>query len=114
MVIAEITSRSLGYGVSELGATINGQSSSITSILVLGAGTDYALLLVSRYREELRTHEDKHEAMSLALRSAGPAIVASGPTVSIALFALVLAKVNGTAGLGPLGALGVLTAMSSS
>ena len=111
VIIAEITSRSLGYGVSELGATINGQSSSITSILVLGAGTDYALLLVSRYREELRTHEDKHEAMALALRSAGPAILASGLTVAIALFALILAKVNGTAGLGPLGALGVLTAM---
>jgi RND superfamily putative drug exporter len=111
VIIAEITSRSLGYGVSELGATINGQSSSITSILVLGAGTDYALLLVSRYREELRTHEDRHEAMALALRSAGPAILASGLTVSIALFALILAKVNGTAGLGPLGALGVLTAM---
>ncbi len=111
VIVAEITSRSFGYGVSELGATINGQSSSITSILVLGAGTDYALLLVSRYREELRLHEDKHEAMGLALRSAGPAILASGLTVAIALFALILAKVNGTAGLGPLGALGVLTAM---
>ena len=111
VVVAEMVSRAFGYGVSELGVTINGQSSSITSILVLGAGTDYALLLVSRYREELRRHEDKHEAMALALRSAGPAIIASGATVSIALFALVLAKVNGTAGLGPLGALGVLTAM---
>ncbi|MCW2958798.1 MAG: hypothetical protein JWP18_1601 [Solirubrobacterales bacterium] len=111
VIIAEITSRSFGYGVSELGATINGQSSSITSILVLGAGTDYALLLVARYREELKVHEDKHEAMALALRSAGPAILASGLTVAIALFSLILAKVNGTAGLGPLGALGVLTAM---
>ncbi|MTD43929.1 MMPL family transporter [Conexibacter sp. W3-3-2] len=111
VIVAEIVSRGLGYGVSELGVTINGQSSSITSILVLGAGTDYALLLVSRYREELRRHEDKHEAMALALKSAGPAIIASAATVSIALFALILAKVNGTAGLGPLGALGVLTAM---
>jgi len=111
VIIAELVSRGLGFGVSELGVTINGQSSSITSILVLGAGTDYALLLVSRYREELRTHEDKHEAMALALKSAGPAIIASGLTVAIALFALILAKVNGTAGLGPLGALGVITAM---
>ncbi len=111
VIIAEITSRSFGYGVSELGATINGQSSSITSILVLGAGTDYALLLVARYREELKVHEDRHEAMALALRSAGPAILASGLTVAIALFALIFARVNGTAGLGPLGALGVLTAM---
>jgi RND superfamily putative drug exporter len=111
VIVAEITSRSFGYGISELGATINGQGSSITSILVLGAGTDYALLLVARYREELKVHEDKHEAMALALRSAGPAILASGLTVAIALFALILAKVNGTAGLGPLGAFGVLTAM---
>ena len=49
--------------------TVNGQSSSILSVLVLGAGTDYALLLVARYREELRRHEDKHEAMALALRT---------------------------------------------
>ena len=112
VIVAEIVSRSLGYGVSELGTTINGQSSSIMSVLVLGAGTDYALLLVARYREELRTHEDKHEAMALALRSAGPAIIASALTVAVALFFLIFAKVNGTAGLGPLGALGILTALA--
>ena len=67
---------------------MNGQSSSIMSILVLGAGTDYALLLVARYREELRKHEDRHEAMALALRSAGPAIFASGMTVIAALLCL--------------------------
>ena len=64
-MFAEITVRGLGYGLTELGVTINGQSSSILSVLVLGAGTDYALLLVSRYREELRKHEDKHEALRL-------------------------------------------------
>ena len=87
--------------------TVNGQSSSILSVLVLGAGTDYALLLVARYREELRTTEDKHAAMAEALRTAGPAIVASAMTVSIALLCLSLAKVNGTAGLGPIGAMGI-------
>ena len=61
-----------GYALTELGVTVNGQSSSILSVLVLGAGTDYALLLVSRYREELRKHEDKHEALADALRTAGP------------------------------------------
>ena len=91
--------------------TVNGQSSSILSILVLGAGTDYALLLVSRYREELRKHEDKHEAMALALRTAGPAIVASGATVISALLCLTLAEVDGTAGLGPIAALGIGVAM---
>ncbi len=78
---------------------------------MLGAGTDYALLLVARYREELRRHEDKHEAMALALRTAGPAIFASGLTVIAALLCLTLAEVNGTSGLGPIGALGIAVAM---
>ena len=93
--------------------TINGQSSSILSVLVLGAGTDYALLLVSRYREELRKHEDKHEALRLALRTAGPAIFASGLTVIAALLTLSIAKVNATSGLGPIGAIGIALAMLS-
>jgi RND superfamily putative drug exporter len=109
--LAEITSQAFGYGLTELGVTVNGQSSSISSILVLGAGTDYALLLVSRYREELRLHQDKHEAMARALRAAGPAILASGLTVAITLMSLTFAKVNGTAGLGPTGAVGILVAL---
>ena len=111
VIFAEIATRSIAYGLTEIGVTVNGQSSSILSILVLGAGTDYALLLVSRYREELRKHEDKHEAMALALRTAGPAIVASGATVIAALLCLTLAEVEGTAGLGPIGALGIFVAM---
>jgi RND superfamily putative drug exporter len=111
VVFAEVATRSIGYGLTELGVNVNGQSSSILSILVLGAGTDYALLLVSRYREELRKHEDKHEAMSLALRTAGPAIVASGATVICALLCLTVAEVEGTKGLGPIGALGIAVAM---
>ena len=108
---AELTARAAGFGLTEIGVTINGQSSAILSVLVLGAGTDYALLLVARYREELRRHEDKHEAMALALRTAGPAIFASGLTVAAALLSLTLASVNGTAGLGPVGATGVAVAM---
>jgi len=113
VVFAEMLSRSVGYGVSELGVTINGQSSSIMSILVLGAGTDYALLLVARYREELHHTADKHRAMATALASAGPAIFASAATVIAALFCLTIAKVNGTSGLGPIGALGVFCAALS-
>ena len=113
VVFAEVATRGFGYGLTELGVTVNGQSSSIMSVLVIGAGTDYALLLVARYREELRRHDDKHEAMELALRRAGPAIIASGLTVAIALLSLTLAKVNGTAGLGPTGALAVLVAILS-
>jgi RND superfamily putative drug exporter len=113
VIFAELLSRSIGYGVSELGVTINGQSSSIMSVLVLGAGTDYALLLVSRYREELHRTIDKHEAMRTALASAGPAIFASAATVIAALLCLMLAKVNGTAGLGPIAAIGIACAALS-
>jgi RND superfamily putative drug exporter len=108
---AEWATRSIGYGLTEAGATVNGQSSAILSVLVLGAGTDYALLLVARYREELRRHADRHEAMALALRTAGPAIFASGLTVIAALLCLTLAEVNATSGLGPIGALGIAVAM---
>lgn len=110
---AEFAARGIGYGLSELGVTINAQSNSILSVLVLGAGTDYALLLVARYREELRRHRDKHEALALALRTAGPAIFASGLTVIFALLCLSFAEVNGTAGLGPIGAVGIAVAMLS-
>ena len=113
VVFAETLSRSIGYGVSELGVTINGQSSSIMSVLVLGAGTDYALLLVARYREELHHTVDKHEAMRTALASAGPAIFASAATVIAALLCLTLAEVEGTAGLGPIAAIGIACAALS-
>ena len=111
VLLAEVTTRGAGYGLTELGVTVNGQSAGILVVLVFGAGTDYALLLVARYREELRRHEDKHEAMEIALRRAGPAIVASGLTVIAALLCLSVADLNGTAGLGPIGAMGVAIAM---
>ena len=113
VILAEITSRGVGYLLAEAGVTVTGQSGGILPVLVFGAGTDYALLLVSRYREELRTHEDKHEAVRIAMRKAGPAIVASGLTVMAALLTLSLAEVTGTSGLGPIGALGVGIAMVS-
>ncbi len=113
VVLAEGASRGAGYLLAEAGVTINGQTGGILPVLVFGAGTDYALLLVSRYREELRRIEDKHEAMRVALRGAGPAILASGLTVIAALLTLSLAEVNSTAGLGPVGAMGVALAMIS-
>ena len=86
---------------------VNGQSQYILSILVIGAGTDYALLLVARYREELRRHEDRHEAMAFALHRAAPAIIASAATVVVGLMCLAFADLNSTAGLGPVLAVGV-------
>jgi putative drug exporter of the RND superfamily len=65
------------------------------------------LLLVARYREELRRHEDRHEAMSFALHRAGPAIFASGSTVIIGMLALIVAEMNSTQGMGPVAAIGI-------
>ncbi|KRE55324.1 MMPL family transporter [Phycicoccus sp. Soil748] len=87
--------------------TVNAQSSGILTVIVFGAGTDYALLLVARYREELRRHEDRHEAMAFALHRAGPAILASGATVIAGMLCLLVATMNSTKGLGPVAAIGV-------
>lgn len=89
------------------GLTVNAQSSFILTVLVFGAATDYALLLIARYREELRRHEDRHEAMAEALHRSGPAIIASAATVAISLLCLLLAALNSTKGLGPVCAVGV-------
>ncbi|MGA8247251.1 MAG: MMPL family transporter [Nocardioides sp.] len=89
------------------GLTVNGQSAGILTVLVFGAGTDYALLLVARYREELRRHEDRHEAMAFALHRAAPAIIASALTVILGMLCLVFAEMNSTAGLGPVAAIGI-------
>jgi RND superfamily putative drug exporter len=86
---------------------VNDQSQYILGILVIGAGTDYALLLVARYREELRRHEDRHEAMAFGLHRSAPAIIASAATVVIGLMCLALADLNSTASLGPVLAVGV-------
>jgi len=93
------------------GLTVNAQSAGILDVLVFGAGTDYALLLTARYREELRRNEDRHEAMAVALRRAGPAVVASAGTVIVSLLALVIAELNSTKSLGPVLAIGVAVAL---
>jgi putative drug exporter of the RND superfamily len=111
VVVAEVSSRGLGYVLSELGVTVTGQSSAILTVLVFGAGTDYALLIVARYREELRRQPEKHLAVATAMRTAGPAVVASAATVIAGLLCLSLAEVNGTAGLALIGASGIALAM---
>ncbi|MEU6239022.1 MMPL family transporter [Kitasatospora sp. NPDC047058] len=95
------------------GLTVNAQSAGILIVLVLGAGTDYALLLTARYREELRRHEDRHEAMAFALHRAGPAILASSATVVASMLCLLVAEMNSTSGLGPVCAIGVLVALAA-
>ncbi|NUT37884.1 MAG: MMPL family transporter, partial [Hamadaea sp.] len=94
-----------------LGLVVDGGSAGILTVLVFGAGTDYALLIISRYREELRRHADRHEAMRLALRQSLPAIVASAATVILSLLTLLAADMNSTRGLGPVAALGIASAL---
>jgi RND superfamily putative drug exporter len=80
-------------------------------VLVLGAATDYALLLISRYREELRHDEDKYHAMLAAWRGTWEPIAASAGTVAVGLMCLQLSELKSNAGLGPVGAIGVISAL---
>jgi RND superfamily putative drug exporter len=82
----------------------------ILSVLVFGAGTDYALLLISRYRDELRTHSSRHEAMALAVRRTAEAVLSSATTVVLGLLTLLLSLVPTTRGLGLSCAIGVVIA----
>ena len=109
--VALTTAQGLIYLLAKHGLTVNAQSAGILLVLVFGAGTDYALLLTARYREELRRHEDRHEAMAVALRRAGPAIIASAGTVIVSLLTLTIAGLNSTKSLGPVLAIGVVVAL---
>jgi len=93
--------------------TLNGQSQGILTVLVFGAGTDYALLIIARFREELRRHEDKYDAMRAALRGAGPAILASGVTVILGLLCLLFSDLSSNKSLGPVAALGIAATMAA-
>jgi RND superfamily putative drug exporter len=93
--------------------TVDGQSQGILSVLVLGAGTDYALLLISRFKEELHREDSRVAAMNTALRGSVPAILASGATVILGLLCLLLSDLNSNKSLGPVGAIGIAAALLS-
>ena len=99
------------YLYAKSGATVSSNGTTILIVLMFGVGTDYCLLLVSRYREELHRIEDKHEAMARAVRRTGPTILASGLTVSLAMLTLTLADARLTSTLGPVAAIGVACGM---
>jgi RND superfamily putative drug exporter len=90
---------------------VDGQSQGILSVLVIGAATDYALLLIARYREELHLHENRFTAMRAAYKGVWEPILASGSTVAISLLALLFSQLTNTAGLGPIGAIGIVCSM---
>ena len=91
--------------------TLDGQSQGILSVLVIGAATDYALLLIARYREELHHHESRFDSMRVALRGVVEPIIASGMTVTIGLLVLILSELKNNRSLGPVGAIGIVSSM---
>ncbi|MEY4225965.1 MAG: hypothetical protein RL190_722 [Actinomycetota bacterium] len=90
---------------------INGQATGILIILMFGAGTDYCIYLVARYREELRVREDRHDAMQHAVARSGPAILSAGGTVVAAMLVLLFADLSSTRNQGPVLAIGVAVTM---
>ncbi|WP_369056383.1 MMPL family transporter [Kineococcus terrestris] len=102
------------YELAEAGAlTLNGQSQGILSILVVGAATDYGLLLVARYREELRQHASTGTALRRAWRAVLEPVAASAATVAIGLLCLLLSSLNSNRSLGPVAAIGIGAALLS-
>lgn len=91
--------------------TLDGQSQGILSVLVIGAATDYALLLIARYREELHHYDSRFDAMKTAWRGVVEPIIASGSTVTLGLLVLLLAQLSNSRGLGPVGAIGIVASM---
>ncbi len=90
---------------------VDGQSQGILSVLVIGAATDYALLLIARYREELHFTDNRFVAMRAAYKGVWEPILASGSTVAISLMVLLFSQLTNTAGLGPIGAIGIVVSM---
>ena len=90
---------------------VDGQSQGILSVLVIGAATDYALLLIARYREELHHHESRFDAMRAAYKGVWEPILASGSTVAISLMMLLFSQLTNTASLGPIGAIGIVVSV---
>lgn len=90
---------------------LNGQSQGILTVLVFGAGTDYSLLLVSRYREELHKYAVHTDAISAAIKGTRAPIIASAATTAIGLMCLLLSELNSNKSTGPVSAIGVVVAM---
>jgi RND superfamily putative drug exporter len=110
--LALTAANAVAYLLADGGAiTVNGQSQGIASILVVGAATDYGLLLVARFREELRRNESKYAAMRIALHRSWEPIVASGATVVLGVLCLLLSDLGSNRGLGPISAVSVAFAV---
>jgi putative drug exporter of the RND superfamily len=108
VALAYLVAAGVTYGLVAAGLTdVSGQTTAILIVLMFGVGTDYCLLIVARFRDELRRTEDVGEAMSRAAERTGPAILSAGAIVIAAMLVLALADFNATREMGPILALGV-------
>ena len=102
----------LVYYLAKMGVvTLNGQVQGILFILVIGAATDYALLFVARYREELMRHAETYQAVRASWKRSLEPILAAGGTVTAGLLCLLLSDLNSNKALGPVGAIGIVLAV---
>jgi len=108
---AVTVAKAAAHGMANAGLTVSTLSSSILVVLVLGAASDYALLLIHRYRDELRHHARKEDAMAQALRKVMPTLLASAGTITIGMVCLLAAQSASLHGLGPIGAVGIVCAL---
>ncbi|GAA3214077.1 MMPL family transporter [Actinocorallia longicatena] len=88
--------------------TVTEDATALMMIMLFGVGTDYALLLIARYREELHRHADRFVAMAVAVRRSFPAILASAGTVTVGMLCLLAARMNDVRGFGPIAAAGIV------
>ena len=108
---AIVAAQAAAHGLAAAGLTVSSLSTSILIVLVFGAASDYALLLTHRYREELRHHSATEDAMAAALRRTLPTLAASAATVTGAMLCLLAAESAALHGLGPVGAVAIVSAL---
>ncbi len=108
---ADVLAKAATHGLADAGLTVSTLSSAILTGLVIGAGSDYALLLIHRYREELRRHAATEDAMAAALRRTLPTLLASAATVTAGMLCLLAARSASLQGLGPVGAVSIVSAL---
>ncbi|MBO0853168.1 MAG: MMPL family transporter [Nocardia sp.] len=106
-----VTKASVHMLANGAGLTVSSLSSSIMTVLIFGAATDYALLLIHRYSDELRRHERPEEAMAVTMRRTLPTLIASAATVTCAMLCLLASQSASLRGLGPIGAISIVVAL---
>ena len=114
VIIAYVIASGVIKVFADSGLQVTSISTSLLLVLMFGAGTDYCLLLVARYAEELHSHEDKHAALKSAIPRAAPAIMASAGTVIAAMLVLIVAELASTRTVGPVNAVGIFIVMAAS